>query len=178
MKKLLAGCLVIWLTLVLFTGSFGTIASARAATSGDYDYTVAGGNATITKYTGRKGVVVIPNTLGGCPVTSIGSDAFAGCLFLTSVTFPSSVAWIGDAAFQGCAALTSVIVRGDEPSCGERAFQGCEKMTVVHERGTTGETFGQTGQNKGGKIILFSIIFLLVLLIIFGIRFALQRLSN
>jgi hypothetical protein len=49
---------------------------AQAATDGDYTYTVTGGGAQITKYTGAGGAVTIPDTLGGVPVASIGDDAF------------------------------------------------------------------------------------------------------
>lgn len=153
MKKLFAGFIGVCLMLILFLGSFGIIAAARAATSGDYQYAVASGNATITKYIGRKGVVVIPSTLGGWPVRTIDSYAFQYCTALTNVTIPASVTSIGDAAFQGCAALSSVILRGEEPSCGERAFQGCEKMAVVYspEKRPTKGTSGQAEQNEEGN---------------------------
>src|SRR5450756_1545982 len=52
-----------------------TATFTSSATDAVWTYTLAGGNATITKYTSGNGVVVIPSTLGGCPVTSIGYGA-------------------------------------------------------------------------------------------------------
>ena len=53
------------------------------------------------------GVLVIPDVVGGLPVTRIDSWAFAGCMGLTHVSIPSSVTSVGDNAFKFCTALTS-----------------------------------------------------------------------
>ena len=57
-----------------------------------------------TKATGN---LVIPDVVGGLPVTRIESWAFAGCSGLTHVSIPSSVTSVGDNAFKFCTALTS-----------------------------------------------------------------------
>ena len=43
----------------------------------------------------------------------IADDAFAGCLFLTSVTIPDSVTSVGFMAFDGCRSLTDINVSAD-----------------------------------------------------------------
>ena len=50
-------------------------------------------------------------------VTSIGSNAFAGCTGLTSVIIPSSVTSIGESAFKNCSGLTSVHITNIEKWC-------------------------------------------------------------
>ena len=71
----------------------------NAATYNGYTYTVYGGEAEITGYTGPGGDITIPTTLGGNPVTVIFVSAFAFCTSLTSVTIPNSVTTIGYSAF-------------------------------------------------------------------------------
>ena len=53
--------------------------------SGDYQCTVSGSNAIITKYIGSGGDVTIPATIDGYTVTGIGDSAFFYCSNLTSV---------------------------------------------------------------------------------------------
>ena len=49
-----------------------------------------------------KGDLEIPSTLGGKPVTSIGTGVFDGCRGLTSVSIPDSVTDVSPLAFYGC----------------------------------------------------------------------------
>ncbi len=86
--------------------------TAQAATSGELTYSVENGKATITGHNGEiSGELVIPSTLGGYPVTSIGNWALNGRSGLTSVTIPDSVTNIGGSAFKNCTGLTSVTIR-------------------------------------------------------------------
>jgi hypothetical protein len=60
----------------------------QAALTGEYTYTITDGQAQITKYTGAGGVVTIPDTVDGNPVTSIGDNAFYSCKVLTAISNP------------------------------------------------------------------------------------------
>lgn len=51
--------------------------------------------------------LVVPETLGGVPVTGIGANAFAGMTSLTNVVIPPSVVNIAAGAFAGCANIRS-----------------------------------------------------------------------
>ncbi len=72
---------------------------------GSFIYKVADGNAELIKYTDWESTeaLVIPETLGGYPVTSIGTNAFSSCNFY-SVQLPSTLknlaidafAWLGN----------------------------------------------------------------------------------
>lgn len=93
--------------------------------------------------------VIIPDELGGLPVTSIGENAFsetkvksitipdtvtnigdyafADCPNLTKIKMPSSAIYVGKCAFRNCKALTDVLVEG----VAEFAFEGCINLKTV-----------------------------------------------
>src|SRR5215471_10020522 len=82
-----------------------------------FTYTTNNDTITITGYTGTNDDVVIPSTIDGLPVTSIGTNAFGlvldGIFFrfhLTSVTIPNSVSSIGNFVFSGYTSLTAITV--------------------------------------------------------------------
>ena len=81
---------------------------ACATVQAQFNCTTNQGAITITAYTGPGGTVVIPDTVHGLPVTSIGDSAFANCQSLTSVTIPNCLTNIGDSAFSYCRSLTTV----------------------------------------------------------------------
>jgi hypothetical protein len=84
--------------------------SALGAEEGDFFYQRAGAGATVTGYRGSGGAVVLPERLGGLPVTSIGIEAFNGRKGVTSITIPNSVTFIEHAAFSDCTGLTRIDV--------------------------------------------------------------------
>lgn len=58
----------------------------------------------------------------------IGSNAFAGCKNLTSVTIPKNVKKIGKSAFSGCSKLKKVTFKTTKlTSIGKNAFKSIKK---------------------------------------------------
>jgi len=96
-----------------------------------FNYKSSGGTITITKYTGTGGAVAIPSTINNLPVTTIGTNAFASCATLTSVTIPNTVTTIGDYAFYSCTSLTSAAIPNSVTTIGNSTFQGCKNLTGV-----------------------------------------------
>ena len=77
--------------------------------------------------------VIVPETVGGEPVTGIGSEAFLDCGEMTSVTIPASVTEIGSDAFCGCEKLADVYFEGDTiVKIGRHAFLGCSWNLIMH----------------------------------------------
>ena len=106
--------------------------AGAALTYGDYNYTVLDdGTVEITKYAGSDKEVVIPSTINGKKVTSIGEKAFYFCESLTKVTIPNSVTSIGEDAFFYCRSLASVTIPNSVISIGDSAFYGCASITSI-----------------------------------------------
>ena len=64
-------------------------------------------------------------------VTTIGEDAFNGCVGLTSVDLPGSVTTLGNSAFYGCTGLTSIEIPSSVTTIGKWAFEGCGNIETI-----------------------------------------------
>ncbi len=106
-----------------------------------FSYNDADKTATITGVTSQRDFYVLPKEadIDGYTVTAIGKGAFAGNRLITAY-LPDTVTTIGDNAFDGCVNLTSVTQVGsiDEAvfpasvtSIGNYAFEGCGKLNVT-----------------------------------------------
>ena len=129
MKRGLSLCVALVLMLVAL--SVGAL-PVSAETDGYYMYAVYDGEVTIIDVdTSISGDVVIPDTLGGYPVTSVGNYAFCYCSNITSVIIPDGVTTIGHTSFRDCTGLTSVAIPDGVTSIGNSAFRGCSSLTRV-----------------------------------------------
>jgi hypothetical protein len=89
------------------------------------------GSLNISNYTGSGGVVVIPGTTDGLPITSIGFQAFYHATSVTGVTMGTNVTSIGSEAFQDCTSLTSITIGTNVTGIGSQAFYNCNNLTGV-----------------------------------------------
>ena len=106
------------------------------------EYIISNGEVTITKYTGSATMVVIPETIEGYPVTTIGGynpnitfgdpySAFSNCDNLTSVTIPNTVTTIGSCAFNDCDGLVKIILPDSLTTIEYSAFNSCENLLRI-----------------------------------------------
>ena len=80
----------------------------------------------------ESGVLEIPSTYQGKPVTAIGSEAFRDRTDIVgSVLIPDSVTTIDESAFEGCSALTSINIPDGVTSIRRYAFSGCSSLTEI-----------------------------------------------
>jgi hypothetical protein len=76
-----------------------------------------------------KGDLVIPETIDGKPVTSIGKRAFFSRWKLKSVSLPSGLTSVEPLAFANCRNLTCVNIPSGVTTIGSRAFHYCENLS-------------------------------------------------
>ena len=111
--------------------TLGLLLLAAPAAQAQFTFITNGGALTVTGYSGPGGVVAIPASTNGLPVTSIGNGAFSNATNLASVTIPGSVKTIGDGAFEFCASLTNVTISNGVTRIGDYAFYSCTNLTSV-----------------------------------------------
>lgn len=94
-----------------FTVPQKNISDETIFTEGVYKYALYDdGSAIIVEHTGDELEIVVPDMLGGYPVTAIASGAFYGNMNATSVTMGNNLQVIGSDAFNGCSQLTKVVI--------------------------------------------------------------------
>jgi hypothetical protein len=102
-----------------------------AVAQAQFTFTTTNGAITITGYTGPGGNVTIPSTINGCPVRTIGVNAFNDLANLTGVIIPDSVITVSDFAFDYCVNLGNLSIGNSVTSIGDSAFDACYNLTSV-----------------------------------------------
>lgn len=137
--KIIVGLLALLLvsTAVVSFVDF-SVGTASAATSGGFTYQlINGGTAVeITGYNQSSNNVVIPSTIAGEPVVSIGDSAFYGFYKMSTVTIPNSVTYIGNYSFYNCGNshytdLNNIVIPDSVTRIGDYAFAKCGYLTTL-----------------------------------------------
>lgn len=140
-----------------------TNSAIYGTTNDSYTYMIVDQEATITGYTGNSNILHIPSSAGGCPVTTIGknaffhlpmqivevhvpegvtkleSRAFFSCMDMRTLTLPSTLREIGYMAVNSCDELTSIDLPNGLLRIGAHAFAQCEKLNSVSVPATVRE---------------------------------------
>lgn len=104
--------------------------SASAANEGPFVYEYSNGEVTITRCDpNTTGDLIIPDTLGGMPVTAIGERAFYYCSEITSVTMGEDIKSIGKGAFAYCGALSQVFLPSEITEIADETFYMCFNLS-------------------------------------------------
>ena len=158
--------------LLLVVISMGLVTQAFADKTykdGNWEYSINGKEATITRYLGNDRYLAIPSSLGGVPVTIIGNSAifqsdssdahslisvtvpntvrvieglnFIGYSGLVSVELPEGLQSIGDDCFSYCGSLQSIRIPSTVTGIGYALFEFSGRVTVEVYPGSVAETF-------------------------------------
>ena len=103
-----------------------------------FEYSLNGESVILTKCT-RVGQVIVPSTIEGFAVTTIGENAFYRNSGMTSLILPSTLTSIGNSAFRECIKITNVTIPPNVTSIGVSAFSGCIGLKTVQFLGDAPE---------------------------------------
>lgn len=140
MKKLLT---IMFMAMCIL--GIGAVACAEVSVSGDYEYAVLeDGSAEITAYYGMASDLVIPETLDGYRVTSIGDSAFFFSDDLVTIELPTGVKKVGWMAFASCGSLRCAKLPDTIVQISPSAFSNCEQLTIIAPEGSYAQAYCQT----------------------------------
>ncbi len=128
MKKIIKSAAVFLACLIAFCSM--SIAGASAST--DLEIKTGEGFAYVNDCSERaSGVIEIPETYNGLPVTAIYAEAFKNCGQITEITIPASITKIGANAFNSCTALKKVVILNESCEIGAAAFVYCSTLESI-----------------------------------------------
>ena len=77
------------------------------------------------------GMLIIPDSYNGVPITTIAPSAFAGAPDITSIKISDNVTTIGFSAFKNCNSLENVNIGNGVTTIGYYAFCECNSLTSI-----------------------------------------------
>ena len=95
MKKFLLTLLMVLALASFFVAAF---ADDTVYTEGTIYYTVGDETITIVGCFGKKETITVPNSIGGLPVNTIASGAFAGNKYLKTLYLPDTITTVAEGA--------------------------------------------------------------------------------
>lgn len=103
---------------------------AKWSDAADFTWEPTGEGVTVTGYHGAADMVVIPELLGGKPVTAVAQGAFDGCA-AAEVVFPPTMQDIAPGAFRDCA-LRAVTLFDSVSAISDSSFDRCPELRTLH----------------------------------------------
>lgn len=131
-RRTVSAVLALMILIMLNTQVF----AVQTEKNEDFTYKVLQDNtAEITGYLGDDTDVVIPESLEGHTVVSIGDFAFNDCGNLQTVVFNESLESIGEGAFYECRSMREVFIPSGIKSIGNWAFYDCDDIVSIEVDG-------------------------------------------
>lgn len=134
MKKIalfLTAVLCLTLCLMILASAEGNTEEPAPESEGFRYRLLEDGTAEILAYTGKELTLVLPETLDGCPVTSIGNEAFYNYRYsMEDLTIPASVTHIGSYAFS-MTDLEEIEIPAGVVSMGDNPFGYCTSLKTI-----------------------------------------------
>lgn len=109
----------------------------------DFSFKVSGTSVSITKYNGNDTVVVIPETINGKKVTSIGANAFS-YKKLETLVLSKNLSTVAENAFTKCTSLKTLYISDMITSMSDNSFNGCTELSKLYVNAVTAPRYTNT----------------------------------
>ncbi|WP_302629702.1 leucine-rich repeat domain-containing protein [uncultured Eubacterium sp.] len=131
-SKEYVGIVLTFIVTLMLVGMISGTVKAENIRSGEYEYSLSSGDATIEKYLGSATDVIIPSTIDGYEVKGIDYDAFLNSK-ISKVTIPEGITRIRFEAFKNCESLSTV--NFNAVNCEgtvSPVFAGCKNLKTIN----------------------------------------------
>ena len=131
-SKEYVGIVLTFIVTLMLVGMISGTVKAENIRSGEYEYSLSSGDATIEKYLGSATDVIIPSTIDGYEVKGIDYDAFLNSK-ISKVTIPEGITRISFEAFKNCESLSTV--NFNAVNCEgtvNPVFAGCKNLKTIN----------------------------------------------
>ena len=131
-SKEYVGIVLTFIVTLMLVGMISGTVKAENIRSGEYEYSLSSGDATIEKYLGSATDVIIPSTIDGYEVKGIDYDAFLNSK-ISKVTIPEGITRISFEAFKNCESLSTV--NFNAVNCEgtvSPVFAGCKNLKTIN----------------------------------------------
>ncbi len=131
-SKEYVGIVLTFIVTLMLVGMISGTVKAENIRSGEYEYSLSSGDATIEKYLGSATDVIIPSTIDGYEVKEIDYDAFLNSK-ISKVTIPEGITRIRFEAFKNCESLSTV--NFNAVNCEgtvSPVFAGCKNLKTIN----------------------------------------------
>ena len=114
----------------LYTDDITLVAKWKGLAEG-VEFEATSTEVTITSYVGSDSEIVLPNTIGGLPITSIAPSAFKNNNTITSLTLGSYITTIGNEAFRNMSELTYISMPASAKMIGTQILYESNKLETM-----------------------------------------------
>lgn len=111
--------------------TINTVKNAKETDSSKFEYEEVEGGISITDYNGNDEIVVIPETINGKTVISIGKNAFVNNNTIRGLKLADTVHTIGSSAFMNCFELEVFVSGASLKKLDSYSFNCCTKLRDV-----------------------------------------------
>ena len=113
------------------TISIDSVKKAKETDTSLFEYEDVNGGVSITGFNGSNEIVVIPQSIEGKRVVSIGKNAFVNNSTIRGLKISDSVHTIGDSAFMNCLELEVFVSGSGLKKLDSYCFNSCTKLRDV-----------------------------------------------